>query len=310
MHGPQERLQLRSRRLHEHGQIDRERAEAHAQAAQRGPLFLADALELARHFQAWCRSEVFVKLVCKATRHALQRRSEQHLTSCRRRRGRSRSIGLQRIHDIVMGRCLVFLAVAFALGRICASRFRRSGLWRRRCSGFLDDRHFFVQFRLQRHKRRKRLCNMMGKPFLESLRRAFTRGRTEKIVSKQFNARMERFVSLAQASDDAAVPPHAPMLRQRDGRVGCVRQRLCPRGNLARQSLQRGRADGFPVNADCPRVRNKGKALQLADILAFDQHFAIILDGGCKLFILAQTAHKDACATVDKALRQLFVKRI
>ena len=83
-----------------------------------------------------------------------------------------------------------------------------------------------------------------------------------------------------------------------------------PRCDLARKPLQRRRAQRLAMDPDRAGIGDEGKALQLADILAFDQHFAIVVDGGGELLLLTQPLHQHTGAPVDKALRQLLVQRI
>ena len=92
------------------------------------------------------------------------------------------------------------------------------------------------------------------------------------LVGEQDDARPQRIVAGDQRGDRRADPAQRAVRAERDVAVGAGREAVGARLELGRQRLLRGGLDRLGVLAAGRLVGGEAEALQLADMMAFDEH--------------------------------------
>ena len=92
--------------------------------------------------------------------------------------------------------------------------------------------------------------------------------------------------------------------------VGGCGQFFGTRVDLAGQRLLRRRLPGFRVGAGLRGVGREGEAVEAADHMALDDHFAGLADFRIQNAVLPQAAHQYTGTTINETLREPFMQRV
>ena len=133
-------------------------------------------------------------------------------------------------------------------------------------------------------------------------------------VSCSSASRMRR--GFSASSPDVSVPIGAPIQRSMPSEPSAMsplarrREALGARLELGGQRLLRGGAHRLAVLAVGALVGGEAEPLQLADMVAFDEHRAGRADFGFKHRVFSQAPHEHGCPAVYEAFRQPLMQRI
>ena len=121
---------------------------------------------------------------------------------------------------------------------------------------------------------------------------------------------MQRVVGGDELCDGIAGPADGAVGGQHELIVGRCGELCGARVDLAGEHLLRSRLQRLGVGAGFRRIGRKGKSVEPADGVAFDNHFAGLADFRIQNTVLPQAAHQYTGTAVNETLRKPFMQRI
>ncbi len=159
-------------------------------------------------------------------------------------------------------------------------------------------------------QRPEQLFDMRLQPQIEPRLHGLARRAGEAIVGNDADARMQRVVGRDELCHRIAGPADGAVGGQHELVVGRRGEFFGARVDLAGQHLLRRRLQRLGIRAGFRRIGRKGKSVEPADRMAFNDHFAGLADFRIQNTVLPQAAHQYTGTAVNETLRKPFMQRI